>query len=157
MEFAALLTICLMLIFATIDFGRALYDKEVMSGLSRQGGNLASRGSSIPDAVSAVIAGQAPLNLSGAGEVIITSITNTKGKFEITGQTSAGGMTPPPPSQLGTGVGNVARVPSDATNMLQLNQTIYVAEIFYSFQPLTPIGTMLGTALPSTLYEAAYF
>ena len=36
-------------------------------------------------------------------------------------------------------------------------QTIYVTEVFYSYQPVTPIGNMLNVVLPSTLYEAAYF
>ncbi|MGC1342499.1 MAG: TadE/TadG family type IV pilus assembly protein, partial [Candidatus Binataceae bacterium] len=94
LEFAIMVTVALLLLFGTIDFGRALYDMEVMSGLSRQGGNLASRGSSIADAVSAVIAGQAPLNLSTSGEVIITSVTNSSGKYTITGQASQGGMNP---------------------------------------------------------------
>lgn len=156
-EFAVLASVCLLILFATIDFGRALYDVEVMSGLSRQGGNLASRGSTVADAVSAVIAGQAPLNLSGSGEVVVTAVTNTKGKYTISSQASQGGMRPAPPSKLGTGVGNVATVPAVAQNMLQSGQTIYVAEIFYTFQPLTPIGTMFKVVLPSTLYEAAYF
>ena len=41
--------------------------------------------------------------------------------------------------------------------MLKSGQSIYVAEVFYSFQPITPIGNLLNLALPSTLYEAAYF
>jgi Flp pilus assembly protein TadG len=156
-EFAALVTVALVILFATIDFSRALYDLQVMSGLSRQGGNLASRGSTLSDAASAVIAGQAPLNLSATGKVIMTTIIDNKGVYTISDQTSVGGMTPAPLSKLGTGVGNTATLSLAEQNMLQSGQSIYVAEVFYSFQPITPIGNLLKIAMPSTLYEAAYF
>src|SRR5580704_8608586 len=74
LEFASLVTVALVVLFGSIDFGRALYDLEAMTGLSRQGGNLASRGSTASDAASAVIAGQAPLNLSANGKVIVTTV-----------------------------------------------------------------------------------
>lgn len=157
LEFVALVTVALLVLFATIDFGRAMYDLQVMSGLSRQGGNLASRGSTASDAASAVIAGQAPLNLSAGGEVIMTSILDNKGIYTITDQASLGGMKPAPSSKLGTGIGNTATLSPAEQSMLQSGQSIYVAEVFYSFRPVTPIGNLLKVALPSTLYEAAYF
>ena len=36
--------------------------------------------------------------------------------------------------------------------MLKPGQSIYVAEVFYSFHPITPIGSLLHVALPSTFY-----
>ena len=40
----------------------------------------------------------------------------------------------------------------------QLNQTVYVTEVFYNFQAITPIGNFLSkTFLPSQLYDVAYF
>ena len=46
--------------------------------------------------------------------------------------------------------------PSAATP--QLNQTVYVTEVFYSFQAITPIGNFLSkTLLPTQLYNVAYF
>jgi Flp pilus assembly protein TadG len=157
LEFAALATVALSILFLTIDFGRAMYDLQVMSGLSRQGGNLASRGSTVSAAAAAVIAGQAPLNVSGSGEVIMTSIIDTNGVYTITDQASQGGMTPAPSSKFGMGIGNTATLPTAARSMIQSGQSIYVAEVFYPFRPLTPVGNLLKVAMPSTLYDAAFF
>lgn len=157
LEFACMVTVALIVLFGLIDFGRALFDLKVMTGLSRQGGNLASRGSSVSEAASAVIAGQAPLNFSSYGEVIVTSIQDNKGAYTITGQSILGGMSPAQASRVGTGVGATATLPASAQGMMQSGTSIYVAEIFYSFQPITPIGNFMKLAMPSTLYEVAYF
>ena len=95
------------------------------------------------------------MNLSGNGEVIITSVTNINQVYTITNQFSEGGVSQN--SRVGSGVGNTASVPSSAAAMLQLGQTIYITEIFYSYQPITPIQNLLKLVMPSTLYEAAYF
>jgi Flp pilus assembly protein TadG len=155
LEFASIATAGLLLLFGVIDIGRALYFMQVMSSLSRQGSNLASRGSTVSDSVAAVMAGQAPLNLTANGEVIVTSILNSNGVNTITGQASQGGIAVA--SKIGAGVGGLASVPSAALTMLQPNSTIYVTEVYYTYQPITPIGNLLGIVMPSTLYQAAYF
>ena len=66
----------LVLFCMVVDFSRAIHDEQVMTGLSRQGSNLASRGTTLSASAAAVIAGDSPLNLSSNGEVIITSVTN---------------------------------------------------------------------------------
>jgi Flp pilus assembly protein TadG len=154
-EFTAIATLLLLLVFALVDFSRALNYMEVMVGLTRQGSNLASRGTSLSDSAAAVVTGDAPLNLTLNGEVIVTSVTNSSGVNTITGQVSLGGISRT--SKIGRGVGNRATVPPAAAGLLQPGQTIYVTEVFYSYQPVTPIGNFVKIVMPSTLYEAAYF
>jgi Flp pilus assembly protein TadG len=59
-EFAIIVTTMLVLLLALIDLSRAVNSVQVMVGLSRQGSNLASRGTSLPNSVAAVVAGDAP-------------------------------------------------------------------------------------------------
>jgi hypothetical protein len=40
----------------------------------------------------------------------------------------------------------------------QLNQTVYVTEVFYKYKPITPLGKFLvGIVLPSQSYDVAYY
>ena len=154
-EFALIAGLMLVLLCMLIDFSRAIHDVQVMAGLSRQGSNLASRGTTLSDSAAAVIAGDSPLDLNRNGEVIITSVTNINRVLTITDQVSQGGISQN--SKVGKGVGNTAKVPSSATAMLQPGQTIYVTEIFYSYKPITPIQNLLKLVMPSDLYQSAYF
>jgi len=109
-EFAMIASVMLLLLFALIDFGRVLNCLQLMVGLSRQGSNLASRGTSLPNSAAAVVVGDGPLDITHNGEVIITSVTNTNNINLITGQASQGGISRS--SRIGTGVGNTASVPA---------------------------------------------
>jgi Flp pilus assembly protein TadG len=155
LEFAIIASLVIVLVFAIIDFGRALNQMQVMVDLTRQGSNLASRGTSLTNSVNAVVAGDAPLNLNTSGEVIITSVTNNASGNIITGQVAAGATSQV--SQIGTGVGTTANLPTAATQMLQAGQTIYITEVYYNFQPITPISSMINIVMPSTFYQVAYF
>jgi hypothetical protein len=126
-----------------------------MVELTRQGSNLASRGTNLPTAATAVVNGGGPLNIGKSGEVIITAVSSNGKSNTITGQTSLGGLSTG--SRIGTGVGSSATVPASAAPMLQPGQTIYVTEIYYTYKPITPVWTLLKLVLPPTLYQAAYF
>jgi Flp pilus assembly protein TadG len=154
-EFTLIAVLALVVLFAVIDLGRALNCMQEMVGLSRQGSNLASRGDTLSESAAAVVVGDAPLDLSHDGEIIVTSVANIHSVNTITGQVSQGAVSLP--SRIGNGVGNPATVPAAAADMLQRGQTIYITEIFYSYEPITPIQGLLNLVMPSTLYTVAYF
>ncbi|MGA3053780.1 MAG: TadE family protein [Candidatus Korobacteraceae bacterium] len=154
MEFAISATLMLTLVFAAVDFSRAIFIKEVITNLSGEGSSMASRGSTLSATASAVVAASAPLNLNLNGTVIVSSVFNNNNHLQLTGQVSQGGMGAT--SQIGHQIGGAAILPALVTP--QLNQTVYVTEVFYKYTPITPIGKFLiGIVLPSQSYDVAYY
>src|SRR5271166_2554202 len=162
-EFAVVVPLILILICASVDFGRALNDVQIMADLTRQGSNLASRGTPLNESTAAVVSGESGLDLVNNGDVIITSVTNENNSYTITGQDSSttDGLTKlVATSKIGTGVGGTATLPAAAQSAIPQNgQTLFVTEVFYTFTPITPLGTLTNSviALPTTLYDSAYF
>lgn len=156
----------LILVCATIDFGRAMSDVQVMAELSRQGSNLASRGNGTPScdtlctALKDMQTSSSTLNLTSNGKIFITSLTQSKpiagGPYTVAEQTaSSGGISAT--SKIapgGSGNVNITGAPP-----LQNGQNLYVTEIFYSFQPATGIGALTNKAVgfPAVLYDFALF
>ncbi len=153
-EFAISATVLLTLVFGVIDFGRAIYDVEVMKNLTGEGSSMASRGSTLSDAANAVVAAANPLDLNDNGRVIVTSVYNNNNSLQISGQASQGGIAAL--SKVGNVVGGKATLPLTATPAV--NQTVYVTEVFCNYKTITPIGNFLSkNILPSQLYDVAYY
>ncbi len=153
-EFVLSATLMLTLVFGLVDFSRAIYIAQVIANLTGEGSSMASRGTTLSDTATAVVAASTSLNLSTSGQVIVSSVFNNNNKIQLTGQVSQGGIGSI--SQIGSVIGGTAILP--ATVVPQLNQTVFVTEVFYKYQPITPIGNLLtGTVLPSQLYDVAYY
>jgi Flp pilus assembly protein TadG len=145
----------LALLFGLIDFGRAIYERQVLTAVTREGSNLASRGTTLANAGNAVVRSANPLDIDTKGLVIVTAVFNDNGEFKIKDQWKRGGLEAT--SKIGVGVGNAATMPVTAVQIPPSNQTAYVTEVFYSYAPITPIGQLLQFSLPTQLYDAAYF
>jgi Flp pilus assembly protein TadG len=155
LEFVFVCVMMLALSFGLIDFGRAIYQRQVLTALTRDGSNLASRGTTLTNTVDAVISSANPLDITTKGRVIVTAVFNSNGVYTISGQLSKGGLGAT--SKIGVGTGNPANMPDTTLPIPPLNQTVYVTEVFYSYTPITPIGKLLQMALPTNLYDVAYF
>lgn len=159
-EFVPVMLVLLTLVFAVVDFGRAIWQLQVITGLTREGSNLAARNTSLVDSATAVINDGAVLSLSTGtnGKVIITAVTNRNGSFVITDQYTAGGLSATSKIGTYTGTGNdKATLPATEVKIPQLNETVYVTEVFDKFSPITPLGAFVKYTMPSTLYDVAYF
>jgi Flp pilus assembly protein TadG len=162
-EFMFVAFILLFMLFGMIDFCRAISTRQVLINLSREGANLAARGTGdtpnavISNAISAVIAGAAPLNMATNGLVIITAVFNNNGAYVVTNQVIEGGLSNSVSKVAPNGLGSTPNMPATAVPIPQSNQTMFVSEVFYSYKPATPIGKLLNFNMTNALYDAAFF
>ena len=76
-------------VFGAIDFGRAVYDSEVMKNLAGEGSSLGSRGTPILQVQSTVTTyAGSDIDVANHGCIIITTVSNVSGTAEVTAQTS---------------------------------------------------------------------
>jgi len=153
LEFALVAVVLMMVLFAIIDFSRILIIHEIMINVSREGANLISRGTDATNAITALVTSAKPLNITDNGYIILSSVFNSNGTLRVTSQQKIGGKSAA--SHVGTTSSTTVSLPNP--NLPPPNQTLWVAEVFYVFTPITPLGKLLGVTLPTTNYDAAFF
>ena len=170
-ELAVCLPFMFILLFGVIDVSQMIFDNQMLSALSRQGSDLASRGWPLTDTktdigvVTALGTQGAPLNIGTRGRIIITEVADAKDSsgnlinndpYVVAQAQSPTGINAT--SVTASWVSNPAKyLPTNAKTVLNAGQTLYVTEVFYSYVPMTPLGGFLKKNWASTLYDAAYF
>ncbi len=152
-ELALVAVALFVLVFGMVDYGRALLARHAITSLSREAANLASRGTSFADTLQATLQSSGSLDLSTNGFVILSAVTRDEnGVLRVVRQESAGGR--PAPSRIGTVGGGLVVVPNGVPLP---GQTLYVSEVSVDFTEVTPISSLIGVRIPSSLYDVAYF
>jgi len=154
-EFVFVLMFLVVMLFGLIDFCRAIYHRQILANLSREGSSLYSRGTTATDTLNAVLMSAAPLNMTNNGHVIVTAVMNSNGVYRVIAQSSAGSLAAT--SRIRNGLGAPATWPALDPEFPLRNQTVYVTEVFYRYEAVTPIGRLLRLNPPSNMYDVAYF
>ena len=151
-ELVLTLPILLIVAFDILEFGALLDVGQSLSGLSREGANIAARGVSLDSVVQVTVANGSTWNLSSRGEVIASKLTVQGGTPTVTEQRSLGGLGTS--SRVGPN-GGVATAYQGGG--LVDGQTYYVVEVFLPYQPFTPLRGFVGGLVPDTLYDRTLF
>ena len=147
----------LAMVFGLIDFSRAIYTRQIMTSLTREAANLASRGTTLSNTVTAVRTSASPLDIDTKGYVILSVIYRGANNIAVvTNQITSGGLQTAS-RVAASGIGSTPTLPVTSPALPLTNQTMYVAEMYYGYTPVTPIGRLLRVTLPSKLYDVAYF
>ena len=165
MEFAIIIVILAVLVMGLADYGRLFVTRQMMVVASREGANLAARGTTLSNAVTAMVAtAPAMLFANGYGTIIASAVTrNNGGVVTVTGQVKYGATNYA--SRIGNlnATGNAVALPS--TQLPGTNQTLYITEVFYPYAPATPVGSLLNflraqrtnTTTTTLLYDVTFF
>ena len=152
-EYAVSAIVMATLLFGMVDFARAIYQQQTITSMAAQGAKIAMIGTGLADSATAVIGGT-NLNFGTNGCVIMSSVYATS-PTALTVSDQQRNCATGQSSKIGT-KGSTATIPGGAVPVVY-PQTVYVAEVYYQYQPITPIGKLVQFALPTQLYDVAYY
>jgi len=155
LEFALILPLLVILVLLTVDFGRLVQSRLIISNVSREGGSLASRQTTVDTTLATLLTVSArPVDLAGRdGRIIITRLTagqsTSKPTPTITVAVASGGLAVT--SQIGTGRSYYGLTPRmynhlvyNATNGMADISELTVVEIYHRYRPITPLPEFLS-------------
>jgi hypothetical protein len=162
-EFALILPLLIVLVFWIVDFGRLIQAHLIITNVSREGGNLASRGiKSGNDLVNMLQSSATPLDLNGLGKIFVS---------RIKAGTSSASPNPFIASQFSVGNLGVSSEIRNGLSGLGLSQTLYqhltfqslqntsdiaeiwVVEVYYRYKPITPLPNFITGALATPGFD----
>jgi hypothetical protein len=135
-----------------VEFGNAFSAKHTVASLSREGANLAARGTTLGESIAVVLENGADLGLASRGGAIASRLEVDDGTATVEEQVASSGYAGQ--SRM-AGVGQP--VPEAALWGLREGQIIYVMEVYYNYEAVTPFTAVTKIVVPSVLYERAIF
>ncbi len=152
-EFALLVPVLLLLLCGVIEIGRMLETNHIMSALTREGANLASRGASMEDALTILRTNQAASGLGNVGGAVVSRlVVDQNGIPIVEAQITSAGYE------------NASRVaPQDSVAQaytgagLTNGYRYYVVEMFIPYTPITPLSNFMAGFIPERLYDRSLF
>lgn len=139
-------------LFAVFELGHAFDVAHTLAGLAREGANIASRGTALDTVLDVTLANGSSIALGREGGAVVSELQVKNGVPRIVSQVASSGY---------AGHSHLGHTGNPAASLAGLGlvdgRTIYAVEVFYSYQPLTPIGRLVPGMLPGTVYDRAFF
>lgn len=151
-EFALALPIILMILFGMVEFAHAFDRVHGMAGISREGANIASRGTALADVLNVVMADGQTIDMDSQGGAVVSRVVVRQGSPTVEGQVSSSGYETQ--SRLYDGDAAAQWIASAG---YAEGSTHYVVEVFLSYEPVTPLSRLLRSAGPDQLYQRSVF
>jgi len=151
-EAALILPLLLILVLALIESGNGLSIKHKMAVLTREGANIASRGSSLQETLDVVMNGGAEIDLSAKGGAIISRIVVTGGTPVVANQLASSGFE----ERSRLGLPDSTSVALESIPLAE-GQVLYAVEIIFDYEAMTPLAGLFARAVTDEVYERAIF
>ncbi len=158
LEFALVVPIVLILVLGVIDFGRLINARLIITNVSYEGGNLASRYRDIEieheaqNLLDLLVGSAKPLDIDNLGKIIISKIRAADFPDEqptVAVQVERGGLNVE--SSIGNDKPNLGLSPELYNHLVfkEENGTsdilgVTVVEVFYKYNSITPLGNLIG-------------
>ncbi|MGB5303759.1 MAG: TadE/TadG family type IV pilus assembly protein [Gemmatimonadota bacterium] len=152
-EFSLALPIILIILLGMVEFSNAYDRVHGLAGLSREGANIASRGTALSEVLTTVVADGETLKMSANGGAIVSRLVVQGGEPVIMAQVSTDGYDKK--TRIIAADSTAARW--IATAGFAEGSTHYAVEVFLTYDPVTPLGNLLQAVTPPVLYERAVF
>ncbi|TFH21362.1 MAG: pilus assembly protein [Myxococcales bacterium] len=155
-ELMILAPILVTTMLGSIDLGRLVFTRQVLTDLSREAANLVSRGATAQEALTATLLANQAFDLDSNGAIIISRVQRrspTEARAWVVEQEirgSAGGYS----SHIGQ-LDGAADIPKMTT--IEPGVTFTAVEIFIQFEPRFAFASLGLDLYPDVIYDAAFF
>jgi Flp pilus assembly protein TadG len=151
-ELSLTFPLLMLLALGMIEVNRAIETNHVISTLTREGANVASRGTTLAEAVAATRSSQEATGLGTLGGVVASEIVVTNGIPRIVAQATSAGLTMA--SQVG--MPDSVATPFQATGLTE-GRSYFVVEMFLPYTSATGFDKLMPGLTPDVLYDRALF
>ena len=142
----------LLVVFGIIEFGHLFDSQQTMSYLTREGANIASRGTSLDEVLTVTMQNGSEIQLDTRGGVVVSRVQFENSQATIDLQVASSGyVTASKVGMTGDAVG-----PMTGLNLVD-GTTVHVVEVFYERPMLTPIMEFFNGSVPDVMYDRAIF
>jgi len=151
-EFALALPVILIILLGMVEFSNAYDRVHGLAGLSREGANIAARGTALSEVLTTVVANGETLDMAANGGAIVSRLVVQQGQPVVMAQIATDGYDKK--SRL---TDQDVAAKWIATAGFAEGSTHYTVEVFLTYEPLTPLSVLYQAVTPDVLYERAVF